>query len=64
MNESCMSYRTRRPPIHTAAICVHMPPSLRVVVENYAIQKHLSIGEAGRALLEAGANALGVAEVS
>ena len=41
-----------------------MPPSLRTVVENYATQKHLSIGEAGRYLLEAGARALGIAEVA
>lgn len=59
-----MPYRIRNPPVHTAAICVHMPPALRTVVENYAIQKHLSIGEAGRSLLEAGARALGIAEVA
>ncbi len=57
-----MPYRTRKPPIHTAAVCVHMPPSLRAVVENYADKNHLSIGEAGRSLLEAGAKALGVVE--
>jgi hypothetical protein len=57
-------YRTRKPPIHTAAVCVHMPPSLRAVVENFADKNHISIGEAGRSLLEAGAKALGVMEVA
>ena len=57
-------YRTRKPPIHTAAICVHMPPSLRVIVENYATKNRLSIGEAGRSLLEAGARALGIVEIA
>jgi hypothetical protein len=53
-------YRRRTPPIYTAAICVHMPPTLRAVVENYATQNRLSIGEAGRSLLEAGVKALGL----
>lgn len=57
--ESLM-YRTRNPPVHTAAICVHMPPSLREVVENYASKQRISLGEAGRSLLEAGAEALGL----
>ncbi len=50
-------YRTRKIPVHTAAICVHMPPSLRAVVENYATDRHISLGEAGISLLEAGAKA-------
>jgi len=41
-----------------------MPPSLRAVVENYADKNHLSIGEAGRSLLEAGAKALGIVEAA
>lgn len=57
-----MPFRTRKPPIHTAAVCVHMSPQLRSLVEDYATQNHLSLGEAGRSLLEAGAKALGVAE--
>jgi predicted phosphoribosyltransferase len=57
-------FRTRRPPIHTSVVCVHMPPALRAVVEKYADENHFSIGEAGRSLLEAGAKALGIAEVS
>jgi len=39
-----------------------MPPGLRSVIELYAEQNHLSLGEAGRCLLEAGAKALGVLE--
>jgi hypothetical protein len=39
-----------------------MPPSLREVVENFASKQHISLGEAGRSLLEAGAEALGLAE--
>lgn len=53
-------HRTRKPPVHTAAICVHMPPPLREVVENYATDRNISLGEAGRSLLEAGAEALGL----
>lgn len=64
MNDSGMAYRTRTPPVHTATVCVHMPPKLRWIVEEYADQNRLSLGEAGRALLEAGARALGIAEVS
>lgn len=41
-----------------------MPPSLRAVVEKYADSNHLSLAEAGRSLLEAGARALEIAEVS
>jgi hypothetical protein len=59
-----MPYRTRKPPIHTAAVCVHMPPQMRSIVEDYATQNHTSLGEAGRLLLEAGAIALGIVEVS
>ena len=59
-----MPYRTRKPPIHTAAVCVHMPPQLRLIVEDFATQNHLSLGEAGRSLLEAGAIALGIVEVA
>ena len=57
-------YRTKKTPIQTAAICVRMPPSLRAIVESYATKNRLSIGEAGRSLLEAGARALGIAEES
>lgn len=55
-------YRTRAQPVHTAALCVHMPGSLRMVVEQYANENRLSLSEAGRTLLEAGAKALGAAE--
>lgn len=51
-------HRKRTPPVHTAAICIHMPPSLREVVENYATECHISLGEAGRSLIEAGAKVL------
>jgi hypothetical protein len=54
----------RKPPVNTAAICLHMPPSLRAVVEKYADGNRLSLCEAGRDLLEAGAKALGIEEVS
>jgi hypothetical protein len=54
----------RRQPVLTAAICVHMTPSLRGVVEQYAGNNRISLGEAGRSLLEAGAKALGIEEVS
>jgi hypothetical protein len=40
-----------------------MPPDLRIAIERIAIKNHVSLGEAGRALLEAGVKALGV-EVS
>ena len=59
-----MGYRMRKPPVNTAAICLHMPPSLRAVVEKYADSNRLSLCEAGRDLLEAGAKALGIEEVS
>lgn len=51
-------YRTRNPPVHTAAICIHMPPLLREVVENYAAERRISLGEAGRSLIEEGAKVL------
>lgn len=57
-------HRIRRPPIFTASVCVHMSPKLRSTIEDYATQNHLSLGEAGRSLLEAGAKVLGIAEVS
>jgi len=41
-----------------------MPPQLRLIVEDFATQNHLSLGEAGRSLLEAGAIALGIVEVA
>lgn len=41
-----------------------MPQKMRQTVEEYADQNRFSLGEAGRALLEAGARALGLAEVS
>lgn len=59
-----MKHRTTRPPVNTAAICIHMPQKMRQTVEEYADQNRFSLGEAGRALLEAGARALGLAEVS
>jgi len=36
---------------------------MRAAVEEYAVRNRLSLGEAGRALLEAGAKSLGIAEV-
>jgi hypothetical protein len=39
-----------------------MPPALRATIEGYADKNHLSIGEASRFLLEAGAKALGIEE--
>ncbi|NBJ15739.1 MAG: hypothetical protein FNP40_09240 [Dehalobacter sp. 4CP] len=59
-----MSYRTRKPPIHTAAVCLHMPPEMRSIIEEYANRHHISLGDAGRSMLEAGAKALGFAVVS
>jgi hypothetical protein len=41
-----------------------MPPDLRAVVENYATSNHLSLADAGRSLLQAGAKALGISEAA
>jgi hypothetical protein len=41
-----------------------MPLALRNVLESYANKNHLSLGEAGRSLLEAGARALGIEGVT
>jgi hypothetical protein len=56
-----MPYRTRFPPVHTSALCVHMPDGLRAVVERYADKNRLSLGEAARELLNAGIEARGLA---
>jgi hypothetical protein len=54
--------RKRTAPIYTAALCVHITTEQRVLVEQYADENRLSLGEAGRNLLEAGAKALGLLE--
>lgn len=59
-----MVYRTRKPAMHTAALMFHVPPKTRSLVEKFADGNHISLADAGRLLLEAGAKALGIAEVS
>lgn len=53
----------RRKPTLTSALCIHVTVQTRHLVELYAEKNRTSLGEAGRSLLEAGAKALGIAEV-
>jgi len=59
-----MPYKRRTPPLYTATLCVHMQLSRREMLERYADKNRLSLSEAGRALMEAGAETLGVLEVA
>jgi len=57
-------HRKRIQPVYTAALCVHVTQMQRKTIEQYADKNRLSLGEAGRNLLEAGAKALGISELS
>jgi len=40
----------------------HVPPETRALVEAFAENNHISLADAGRMIIEAGAKALGIAE--
>lgn len=55
----CMRRHTKSPEL-TAALCLHLPPELRAIIEGIADNERTSLGEAGRILMAAGAEALGL----
>jgi len=56
-----MRRHTKKPEL-TAALCLHLPPELRAIIEGIADNERISLGEAGRMLMTAGAEALGLTE--
>ncbi len=54
----------RRKVSYTSALCVHMKDEMRILVEAYADRERISLGAAGRTLIEAGAQALGIMEAT